>query len=249
VVRADKEQMTEALGRRLGPVLLQVLHRKVSALGAPSAHQWAPASTIVYRGPILLVVAGVGIAVNLIAVATLAKANRQSINIEGSYQHILTGLFAFIATFLAGGIIIVTDFNRADPIASLVVVALILKASYGLLKGTGRVLLELAPGNVHDLAKHDDVREVHDIHLWEIISGFPALSVHVLVRPNADCHGIRRNLEKLVAERYEITHTTLQVDHVSDSTVSVQSLVSSGQEVQRRNKDISTNEDTTPTSS
>jgi cobalt-zinc-cadmium efflux system protein len=209
----------------------------------------------VVRGPILLIVAGVGVAVNLVAVATLARANRQSLNIEGSYQHILTDLYAFIATFLAGGIIIATGFNRADPIASLVVVALMLKASYGLLKDTGRVLLEVAPGNVnvdglaHDLAAQEDVREVHDVHLWEITSGFPALSAHVLVRPDADCHGIRRHLEKLLAERYDITHTTLQVDHVSDSSVSVQSLVSSGHAVQRRKKRASADPDLPPTAS
>jgi len=81
------------------------------------------------EGPILLIVAGVGVGVNLLAVWTLAKANRQSLNVEGSFQHILTDLFAFIATLVAGGVIVATGFNRADPIASLIVVGLMLKAS------------------------------------------------------------------------------------------------------------------------
>ena len=182
-------------------------------------------------GPILVIVAGVGVGVNLLAVWTLAKANRQSLNVEGSFQHILTDLYAFIATLIAGGVIVATGFNRADPIASLVVVVLMLKASYGLLKSTGRILLEVAPASINvdalaqDLAEQTDVREVHDVHLWEITSGFLALSAHVLVKPNGDCHQIRRDVEKMLKVDYAISHTTLQVDHVSDPTVSVESVI------------------------
>lgn len=190
-------------------------------------------------GPILLIVAGVGVGVNLLAIWTLAKANRQSLNVEGSFQHILTDLYAFIATLLAGGVIVATGFNRADAIASLIVVALMLKASYGLLKSTGRILLEVAPGNVNvdalaqDLAGQIHVREVHDVHLWQITSGFPALSAHVLVQPNADCHGIRRELERLLDQRYGISHTTLQVDHLSDPTVTVEALLATADDLHR----------------
>ena len=170
-------------------------------------------------GTVVLVVALVGIAVNLVATWQLSRANRQSMNIEGSFQHILTDLFAFIATAIAGIIIITTGFARADGIAALLVAALMLRAAYGLLRDSGRVLLEAAPEgmNVSEIgaaiAGHPHVESVHDLHVWEVGSGFPALSAHVLVHPKDDCHAIRRELEQTLKERFGIEHTTLQVDH------------------------------------
>jgi cobalt-zinc-cadmium efflux system protein len=173
------------------------------------------------QGTVVLVVALAGIGVNLLATWQLSKANRSSMNIEGSFQHILTDLFAFIATAIAGAVIIATGFARADGIAALLVAALMLRAAYGLLKDSGRVLLEAAPEGLsveqigHALAAHAHVESIHDLHVWEVGSGFPALSAHVLVQPAADCHGIRRELEQMLAERFGITHTTLQVDHAA----------------------------------
>jgi cobalt-zinc-cadmium efflux system protein len=170
-------------------------------------------------GRLVLIVALVGIAVNLAATWTLAKANRESLNVEGSFQHLLTDLYAFIATAIAGGIIIWTGFERADPIASLLVAALMLRAAYGLLRASGRVFLEAAPAGIdpveigRTLASQPTVRQVHDLHVWEISSGFPALTAHVLVAPDTDCHGTRAQLAVLLDERFGISHTTLQVDH------------------------------------
>jgi cobalt-zinc-cadmium efflux system protein len=167
----------------------------------------------------ILVVALAGIAVNVVATWQLAKAERKSLNVEGSFQHILTDLYAFIGTAIAAGVILATGYGRADPIASLFIAALMLRASYGLLRDAGRVLLEAAPAemNVREigetLAGYPGVTEIHDLHIWEITSGFPALSAHVLVQPGADCHGIRRELEQLLDSQFEIDHTTLQVDH------------------------------------
>ena len=120
---------------------------------------------------------------------------------------------------LAGVVIVATGFERADPIASLFVAALMLWAAYRLLRASGRVLLEMSPAGMdvaeigQALADHPRVASVHDLHVWEIASGFPALSAHVLVPPGDDCHGIRRELEELLGERFGIAHTTLQVDH------------------------------------
>jgi cobalt-zinc-cadmium efflux system protein len=169
----------------------------------------------------IVVVALVGIVVNLAAVRLLAGANRESLNVEGAFQHVATDLFAFIATAIAGAVIIATDFDRADGIAALLVAAVMLRSAYGLLRDSGRVLLEAAPegmsvdeiGTV--LASHPHVEEVHDLHVWELASGFTSLSAHVLVRPGDDCHAIRRELEDLLDERFAIHHTTLQVDHES----------------------------------
>jgi len=89
------------------------------------------------------------------------------------------------------------------------------------------VLLEIAPPRVNvddvgrELAGYPQVTEVHDLHVWEIGTGFPALSAHVLVEPGADCHGIRRDLERIVHERFAIDHTTLQVDHAQSELLQI----------------------------
>ena len=176
----------------------------------------APPQTV---GVVVLAVAVVGIGVNLLAAGQLARANRRSLNIRGSYLHLVTDLFAFVATAVAGLIIITTGFDRADPIASLLVAAIMLWAAYGLLRDSGRVLLEAAPEGMsvteigEAIASFPRVESVHDLHVWEVSSGFPALSAHVLVRPDDDCHGVRRDLEHMLVDRFGIEHTTLQVDH------------------------------------
>jgi cobalt-zinc-cadmium efflux system protein len=174
------------------------------------------------EGTAILVVALVGIVVNLAATWQLSKANRESMNIEGSFQHILTDLIAFIATAIAGTIILATGWTRADGIAALFVAAVMLRAAWGLLRHSGRVLLEAAPEGMsveeigRALAAHPHVESIHDLHVWEIGSGFPSLSAHVLVHQGDDCHNIRRELEKLLDDRFSIDHTTLQVDHAAD---------------------------------
>jgi cobalt-zinc-cadmium efflux system protein len=175
----------------------------------------------------ILVVALVGVAVNLVATWQLAGANRGSLNIEGSFQHLLTDLFAFIATAIAGAVILATGWVRADPIAALVVAALMLLAAWRLLRDSGRVLLDIAPAGLSveeigtAMASHPQVVEVHDLHVWEVTTEFPTLSAHVLVEPGADCHEIRRELERLLGERFGLEHTTLQVDHASAKLVQI----------------------------
>ncbi|HST55794.1 MAG TPA: cation diffusion facilitator family transporter [Solirubrobacteraceae bacterium] len=167
----------------------------------------------------MVAVALAGIVVNGAATLTLAGADRHNLSVEGSFQHILTDLFAFIGTALAGAVILLTGFERADPIASLVVAALMLRSAYGLLRDSGRVFLEAAPRGLDPdaiggaLAAEQDVVEIHDLHVWEVGTGFPALSAHVLVKRDADCHATRRALERVLHERFGLDHTTLQVDH------------------------------------
>lgn len=171
-------------------------------------------------GGLVVITALVGIAVNVAAAWCIAKANRTSLNIEGAYQHILTDLYGFIATAIAGAAVLFTGFARADALASLFVVALMLKAGIGLVKESGRILLEAAPAGVDPdaigdrLVAETDVVEVHDLHVWQITSGQSALSAHVLVTPGGDCHTIRRGLQDLLRDQYAISHATLQVDHL-----------------------------------
>ncbi len=186
---------------------------------------FAPLST---HGPLMLAVALAGIAVNLLAAWTLASANRESMSVEGSFQHVLTDLYAFIGTAIAAVVIITTGFVRADAIASLLVAALMLHSAYGLLRDSGRVFLEAAPKGLRPdaigraMALHRGVVEVHDLHVWEVASSFPALSAHVLVESGLDCHAIRRELEAILHERFEIDHTTLQVDHRSSALLEIE---------------------------
>jgi len=171
------------------------------------------------EGAAVLVVALAGVVVNLAATWTLARANRQSLNVEGAYRHILTDLLAFLGTAVAGAVVLLTGFARADGIAALVVAAIMAWAAYGLLRDSGRVLLEAAPRGLEAdrigraMASAPGILEVHDLHVWEVTSGFPALSAHVLVAPGDDCHRRRQELKALLHDEFEIYHTTLQVDH------------------------------------
>jgi cobalt-zinc-cadmium efflux system protein len=178
-------------------------------------------------GAVILAVALAGIGVNFLATWQLSGANRRSLNIEGSYQHVLTDLFAFIATAIAGIVILASGWVRADPVAALLVAAIMLRASWSLLRDSGRVLLDIAPEGLSveeigtAMAAQPHVVEVHDLHVWEVTTEFPTLSAHVLVEPGADCHGIRRELEQLLQDRFGLDHTTLQVDHAPASLVQI----------------------------
>jgi cobalt-zinc-cadmium efflux system protein len=169
---------------------------------------------------LVLAVALVGAVVNLAAVWLLSGADRRSLNVEGSFQHILTDLYGFLGTALAAGVILASGFQRADPIASLLIAALMTRSGVSLVKASGRVFLEAAPEGLDPqqigraLVAQPDVVEVHDLHVWEVTSGFPALSAHVLVGADSDCHAARRQIEAMLRERFALDHTTLQVDHV-----------------------------------
>ena len=167
----------------------------------------------------MLVVALVGVAVNLAATKALRKADRRSLNVEGSFQHVLTDLYAFIGTGIAAVVILTTGFVRADAVASLLVAALMLKAGLALVRESGRVVLEAAPRGTDPervrtaIMTVPGVVDVHELHVWEVTSGFPALSAHVLVDGHRNCHERRAELEHVLADRFDIQHTTLQVDH------------------------------------
>jgi cobalt-zinc-cadmium efflux system protein len=170
-------------------------------------------------GAAVTTVAAIGIAVNLLATTLLAHADRRSLNVAGAFWHVATDLVAFVATLVAGVVILVTGWNRADAVATLFVCTLMAVASYRLLRDSGRIFLEAAPRGMDPtrveaaVRRVEGVNDVHDLHVWEVTSGFPALSAHVLVDPSVDCHERRLAVEALLAEQFGIEHTTLQVDH------------------------------------
>jgi cobalt-zinc-cadmium efflux system protein len=183
------------------------------------------------HGLFVVVVALIGVAVNVTAAYVLAKANRSSLNVEGSFQHILTDLYGFVATVIAGIVIVATGFARADAIASLVVVVLMAKAAYGLLKVSGRVLLEAAPEGVDldDVRVHllepGHVNDVHDLHAWTVTSGLPALSAHIVVEESCFLDGhapqLLDRLQACLAGHFDLEHSTFQLEvagHVDHET-------------------------------
>ena len=173
----------------------------------------------------VLIVAAVGIVVNLVAAWVLARANRSSVNVEGAYQHILTDLYGFVATVIAGILIVTAGFERADAIASLVVVALMLRAAWGLLKASLRVLLEAAPEAVDlaDVRAHllepDHVLDVHDLHVWTVTSDLPAISAHIVIDDSCFLDGhapqVLDELQGCLSGHFDVEHSTFQLEPAS----------------------------------
>jgi cobalt-zinc-cadmium efflux system protein len=171
------------------------------------------------EGLVVLVVGLAGAGVNVAAAWALSRAERRSLNVEGARAHVLADLYASLGAALAGLLVLTADLERADVVVALLVAALMVRSGFSLLGQSTRVLLEASPRGVDPdavgraLAAHPGVTEVHDLHVWEVTSGFPALSAHVLVPAGEDCHGRREELERLLAERFGLEHTTLQVEH------------------------------------
>jgi cobalt-zinc-cadmium efflux system protein len=208
----------QANGITLGLIALWVIWSAVHRLVTP--HD--------VRGGLVLVVALGGVAASIAASLVLAPASRESLNVRGAFLHVLTDVAAFGAAALAGGLILATGWDRFDPIASLAVAALMLWSSAQLLRESTFIFLERAPLDADPdaigraLVAEQDVVEVHDLHVWTVTSGFPALSAHVLVTPGADCHAARRRLESMLSERFGLTHTTLQVEHAEPAGATVE---------------------------
>src|SRR6185295_17594582 len=117
------------------------------------------------RGGIVLVVALAGIAVNVVAAALLHRPSRESLNVRGAFLHVATDLAAFVGTAVAGAIVLATGWNRADPVASLVVAGLIFWSSWNLLRESTRILLDVAPSEPREVAEAMlDVPEVVEVH-------------------------------------------------------------------------------------
>jgi cobalt-zinc-cadmium efflux system protein len=173
------------------------------------------------HGGVVVVVALVGVAVNLAATLVLARADRDSLNVRGAFLHVATDLAAFAGTAVAGALVLTTGWDRFDPIAGLLVAVLMIRSSVMLLRESGRIFMEGSPTGIDPdevaraLAGDPDVAGVHDLHVWTVTSGFPALAAHVLVSPDSDCHGARRRLQRLLEDRFDLHHVTLQVDHVA----------------------------------
>jgi cobalt-zinc-cadmium efflux system protein len=188
----------------------------------------------------MLAVASVGLAVNVVGATVLHRSAADSLNVRAALRHVVADLASSLGTAVAAVVILATGWREADPLVGGLVGVLVVASSWAVLRESLSILLEAAPRGIdvaevgRAMAAEPLVVEVHDLHIWTITSGFPALSAHVLVTPGADCHGIRRQLEELLRSRFETAHTTLQVDHA----VAASSVVELG-DVERRRTPLS----------
>ncbi len=177
------------------------------------------------RGLAVVIVAVVGLVVNLLATWSLSRANRSSLNIEGAFRHVVTDLYGFIGTAIAGVLILTAGFDRADSVASLVVVILMVHASLGLLRESGSILLEAAPERIdlEEIRVHlmavPHVSDLHDLHCWTVTSDLLAISAHVVVDESCfeDGHApqILDELQSCLAGHFDVEHSTFQLEHPS----------------------------------
>ena len=185
--------------------------------------------TAVLGGP-MLAVATLGLIVNAAGAAILYRSGSESLNVEGALRHVLADALGSVGAMAAAATIILTGWRYADPLISVAIGLLILGSSWALLRDSTNILLEATPRGLdavdigQRMAAVEGIVEVHDLHIWTITSGFPALSAHVLVGRHEDCHARRRELEEFLTNEYGISHTTLQVDHVGDHHASLQTL-------------------------
>ena len=160
----------------------------------------------------------IGLLVNLAAARVLHRAG-SGLNVRAAMLHVLADLASSAGVVVAGLVVLATGWAYADPIAAILIGLLVALSTVGVLRETVGILLEGTPTGMDAQAVGTAITTtggvvgVHDLHLWTITSGFPALSAHVLVAAGADCHAIRRELEELLRDRFEVTHTTLQVEH------------------------------------
>lgn len=168
----------------------------------------------------MLVIAVVGLLVNVGAFWVLYKGGGESLNVKAALRHVLADLAGSVGVIIAAIVILVTGWEPVDALVSILISVLIAASAWSILRESIDVLLEASPSDIdteevgNAMAATPGVEQVHDLHVWQITSGFPTLSAHVLVGPDSDCHAIRRDLEALIEERFEIEHTTLQVDHL-----------------------------------
>lgn len=178
----------------------------------------------------MMAVAVAGLVINVAGAIVLSRSGGDSLNVEGALRHVLADLMGSVGVIAAAGVILLTGWRYADPLISVAIGVLVLGSSWKLLRDSTNILLEATPRGINaekvgrSMASVAGVEEVHDLHIWTITSGFPALAAHVLVGQDEDCHARRRDLETLLARDYGIEHTTLQVDHSGDHLASLQAL-------------------------
>jgi cation diffusion facilitator family transporter len=171
---------------------------------------------------LMLAVAAVGLAVNLVSLGILHRGRGESLNIRGAYLEVLADALGSVAVIVAAAVIMITGWTPADIVASAVIGVLVLPRAWHLLRDALDVLLEAAPRGVDldDVRTHilevDGVIGVHDLHAWTITSGLPVLSAHVVVTEEALAAGhggrVLDSLCECLGEHFDMAHCTFQIE-------------------------------------
>jgi len=157
-----------------------------------------------------------GLAGNIAVTLILARGDRSDLNLEGVLRHSAADALGSLGVVASAAIILATDWLYADPIAGIMIALLVLAGSWRLVRDPLNVLMEAAPRGIdvdevgRAMVAVPGVREVHDLHVWTVTSGFPALAAHVRTEPSEDVDEVRRRVERVLAQRFDIDHTTLQ---------------------------------------
>lgn len=167
----------------------------------------------------MLVVAGLGLAVNIAAFAVLHGADRENLNIRGALAHVMGDLLGSVAALVAAGVILATGWTPIDPLLSLLIAALISVSAFRLLRDSGRVLLEAAPRGVDPhalkadlMARIDAVQDVHHVHVWSLTPERPMATLHVRLRPDADAARVLRAVRERLRSGFGLDHVTVELE-------------------------------------
>lgn len=203
-------QRAEILGALINAVLMIVV---VVAIVVSAINRFADPREV--AGVPVMLIAGIGLVVNIVVAAILMRGE-QTMNVRGALIHVVGDLLGSVAALAAGLVIVLTGWFSIDPLLSMLVSALILFSAVRLLRDVVRVLMEGVPKGVDSaqvsaaLADIDGVQAVHDVHIWSLSSNQHALAAHVEIVDLSQWQGILQRLQRLLAERFAITHTTLQ---------------------------------------
>jgi len=178
------------------------------------------------NGQILLPVAVVGLVANLLMVSLLREGGRKSINVRAAFLHVLGDTLATVGVIVGGVVIILTGLTVVDAVVASLIGVLILGGGFRVVRESLRIVLEQAPKEVRlkeltsEMMKVDGVKSIHDVHVWSLTSGMNMMSCHVDVDEHLRDHEVLEALKE-VARKYDITHTTIQIEHREDHEDSV----------------------------
>jgi cobalt-zinc-cadmium efflux system protein len=173
----------------------------------------------------VLVLGALGLAGNFAAVMVLARGQREDVNLEGVLRHSAADALGSLGVLVAGAVVLAGGSPIADPIVGLLIACLIVASSWRLIAEPVNVLMEAAPADLDvdaigaAICSVDDVRAVHDLHVWTVTAGFGALAAHVVAAKGSDRDLTRRRLEVMLGERFGIDHTTLQMEEEAENAL------------------------------
>jgi cobalt-zinc-cadmium efflux system protein len=166
----------------------------------------------------MIVVAVLGLIINLICFRLLQAGAKESLNLRGAYLEVVADAVGSVGVLLGAGVIAATGWFWVDSVIAVGIGLFILPRAYKLGRDALRILVESAPAHINvshverDLEQIDDVVEAHDLHVWTITSGMDAVSVHLQVRPQSDMHAILDRARAVLRDRHHVTHATVQVE-------------------------------------